>query len=174
MRFSLILGYLIPYHPYPFPRYSRLTPAHFASLPTLNARRFFGKQPSNRPYPPSSTGSSPGGCHCCSTSQSYTTSRDSYLRGNLAACSQASCSDFLPNKSRRGLTFYLVEEAWKGEKWGTTANSTTTSAIYPANQVQATTTSFQPHPQASILQTGIKNFLQSRTKTDVNHRVYLF
>jgi len=67
-----ILGYLIPYHPYPFPRYSRLTPAHFASLPTLLEKRRTSY------LRPPSYDNSPSECHCYSTSpQSYETTRDS-------------------------------------------------------------------------------------------------
>ncbi|XP_066919173.1 uncharacterized protein [Clytia hemisphaerica] len=102
-------GYLIPYHPYPFPRYSRLTPAHFASLPALNARRYLGSKQNTggRPYHHSSScGGGSGGCHCCSTPRSYPSPRSenfpSRTSTNSTPCSQAECTDLFPFRSRRG------------------------------------------------------------------------
>ena len=90
----LLTGYLIPFHPYPFPRYSRLTPAHFAAAPAVQMRYIYSDNYGHS--------RSPGGCTCCSpTNRHYPPSPYRERERRLSSernCRSSHSPEVLPTK----------------------------------------------------------------------------
>lgn len=122
---------MTPYHPYPFPRYSRLTPAHFALLPALNAHREFrneGREKcnGNTTKQTSNANVTKTRCSCCVSPQPTTVS--------VLPCQQREVKEF---------RYKSLKKSYTGQSYSSDHFKT-----------RHRTTSAEPHSQGGYLETN--------------------